>query len=317
MTTEYTTAEIFRHGKTVTGPSCHQIKIILKNTADEMLPDFRHHWKEQFSLLYEGMPQETVLLLLDRCTADWHRDEVVYHYQPDKEYEYNIVITTIGTPKLSAIERIVEGSLIPVLMPTYEESMQERKNILKRLEDEGYKEPIFKMEFLKYRGYKNDRDRYFKKIVKLLGLNHSEKNDLRKQIQNEYEDLSDKTIADITGLDESLVTLMRYIHWSPDQLCRHLSKFTPEQQERFVQAHIRKLETRKKIYTTTPVNDPIEQLPENQHMFNEVDDIVDAQITRNGQGVCHAKWRLKKALLRKRGIDWMSPSEMNPRTSFE
>jgi hypothetical protein len=317
MTTEYTTADTFRHGKTVAGPSCHQIRIVLKDAADEMQPEFRHHWKEQFSLLYEGMPQETVLMLVDRCTADWHRDEVVYHYQPEKECEYNIIITTTEAQKLYAIERIVEGSVVPVLMPTYEEAMEERKNILKRLEDEGYKEPLFKMEFLRYRGYKNDRDRYFREIVKLLGLNYSEKNEFRLKLQKEYEELTDKAIADITGLDEPLVTIMRYIRWSPDQFCRYLSKFNPEQQERFIQAHIRKLEARKKMYTTSPVNDPIEHLPEIQRTFNEVDDIVEAQITRNGQGVCHAKWRLKKELLRKRGIDWMSPSEMNPRTSFE
>ena len=317
MKTENKSPQTYKDGINVTGPSCHHIRIILKDAADEIQPEFRHHWKEQFSLLYEGMPQENVLQLIDRSTADWKRDEVIYHYQPEPQYDYNIIVTITEAPRLFSIERVVEGSVMPVLLPSYEEAMQERKNIIARLETEQYKDTLFKMEFLRYRGYKKDKDLLLKEIYSLLGLDFNEKNELRITLNKEYAELSNEEIARVTGLDLPLVIVMRHLHYSPEQFFRYLVKYTPEQQERFIDAHISKLERRKKMYTTSPINDPIEQLPENQRDFNEVDDIVDAQITRTGQGVCHAKWRLKKELLRKRGIDWMSPSDMNPRNTFE
>ena len=34
-------------------------------------------------------------------------------------------------------------------------------------------------------------------------------------------------------------------------------------------------------------------------------------------GTCHAYWACKKELLKQRGIDWKSPSEMNPDIIFD
>lgn len=36
-----------------------------------------------------------------------------------------------------------------------------------------------------------------------------------------------------------------------------------------------------------------------------------------GKGICHRYWHRKKELLKSYGIDWKSPSEMNPDVKFD
>jgi len=52
-----------------------------------------------------------------------------------------------------------------------------------------------------------------------------------------------------------------------------------------------------------------------QYRLDEIDEELDANGI--GMGRCHIYWEKKKELLRRRGIDWKTPAEMNPDTLFD
>jgi hypothetical protein len=67
--------------------------------------------------------------------------------------------------------------------------------------------------------------------------------------------------------------------------------------------------------------DPKEYDPKYVKMVKEVDDEVDAEMKRDGSfgqfGSVHTFWHLKKEKLKAKGIDWRSPSELNPNTIYD
>jgi hypothetical protein len=63
---------------------------------------------------------------------------------------------------------------------------------------------------------------------------------------------------------------------------------------------------------------------ENDPKYKEIFESVEAELekkfhnVRRSLGFCHLYWGEKKAILwKKHGIDWKSPSEMNPDTLFD
>lgn len=66
--------------------------------------------------------------------------------------------------------------------------------------------------------------------------------------------------------------------------------------------------------------DSKEVLPEYRQVFAE----VEAQVSREmkakkveGLGSCHSYWDMKRKLLKKRGIDWNSPSDLHPSACYD
>jgi len=61
--------------------------------------------------------------------------------------------------------------------------------------------------------------------------------------------------------------------------------------------------------------------PRYKPIMAEVAKEVEAQMKREGSagqlGSCHAFWDFKKAKLKAKGIDWRSPSELNPGTNYD
>lgn len=50
----------------------------------------------------------------------------------------------------------------------------------------------------------------------------------------------------------------------------------------------------------------------------EAKEILEKQGIKGGMGYCHMVWGLKKEILKnKYGIDWKSPSEMNPHINYD
>ena len=64
-------------------------------------------------------------------------------------------------------------------------------------------------------------------------------------------------------------------------------------------------------------HDPLEDRPEHANLFAEVEQEVTARYPERRRGRCHRVWRMKKALLLDRGLDWLSPSELNPFHRFD
>jgi len=56
-------------------------------------------------------------------------------------------------------------------------------------------------------------------------------------------------------------------------------------------------------------------------MIKDVEDEVDGEMKRNGSfgrfGSVHTFWRLKKVKLKARGVEWWSPSELNPNAIYD
>ena len=67
--------------------------------------------------------------------------------------------------------------------------------------------------------------------------------------------------------------------------------------------------------------DPIEETKCFKEISSEVEDKLKEilkDINPYRIGYCHIYWKAKKELLKNEyGIDWKSPSEMNPRTRFD
>lgn len=66
--------------------------------------------------------------------------------------------------------------------------------------------------------------------------------------------------------------------------------------------------------------DPIEDTPQYKKICTKVDKLVDRK-TKSAAGKlgsCHYVWGMRKKILKKRyGIDWHTPSEMNPGCCFD
>lgn len=65
--------------------------------------------------------------------------------------------------------------------------------------------------------------------------------------------------------------------------------------------------------------DPIQASEEWEKVIYDVEKEVDEQLKdeTRGMGFCHAYWSAKRAALARRGIEWKSPSAMNPRVMFD
>ena len=68
--------------------------------------------------------------------------------------------------------------------------------------------------------------------------------------------------------------------------------------------------------------DPIEKDPKMRAIFIAVDKEVETELAKHPErdmlGFCHIFWETKKRILKeKHGINWKSPSEMNPETCFD
>ena len=65
--------------------------------------------------------------------------------------------------------------------------------------------------------------------------------------------------------------------------------------------------------------DPIQASEKWEEVIYEVEKEVDEELKDEprGMGFCHAYWSAKKAALARRGIEWKSPREMNPKVMFD
>ncbi len=63
--------------------------------------------------------------------------------------------------------------------------------------------------------------------------------------------------------------------------------------------------------------DPIENELDYIVDFSDVGKQIEEEFPKQRIGQCHSIWRKKKALLKTRGIDWLSPSDMNPHNRYD
>ena len=64
-------------------------------------------------------------------------------------------------------------------------------------------------------------------------------------------------------------------------------------------------------------HDPVEMTDAYLAIIDEVEALVEKNLTLNGIGACHEVWQLKKQFLLERGIVWHTPKELNPRVRFD
>ena len=57
------------------------------------------------------------------------------------------------------------------------------------------------------------------------------------------------------------------------------------------------------------------------NLIAEVEDMVEQTMKEEGSygqfGSCHRFWELKRDLLKERGVQWRSPSELNPNICYD
>ena len=66
-------------------------------------------------------------------------------------------------------------------------------------------------------------------------------------------------------------------------------------------------------------HDPIEDTPEYKAISEELEAKIRAEIgEKRGMGFCHLYWSTKRRILKEEyGIDWKSPSQLNPHILFD
>lgn len=74
-----------------------------------------------------------------------------------------------------------------------------------------------------------------------------------------------------------------------------------------------------KTYQVSLKFDPVERSLEWENVICEVEAECEKLLKdeRRGMGFCFSYWSTKKSVLAKRGIEWASPSAMNPRVMFD
>ena len=65
--------------------------------------------------------------------------------------------------------------------------------------------------------------------------------------------------------------------------------------------------------------DPVEWTARWEEVIDEADRMAEEKLKgySRGMGFCHGYWHERQKALRKLGVDWRAPSEMNPRTRFD
>ena len=65
--------------------------------------------------------------------------------------------------------------------------------------------------------------------------------------------------------------------------------------------------------------DPVELTEEYKEAMEKLDMILDKEFPQDQYtiGTCHRYWARKKELLKKQGIEWKTPSELNPDVKFD
>ncbi len=92
--------------------------------------------------------------------------------------------------------------------------------------------------------------------------------------------------------------------FSTRSFARFLLRFSEDQAQRVMDAYTRQAEP--------PRSDPIESDPAFADIFQEVDAELQRRYPKRRRLQRLARWRTKKALLKERGVDWLSPPDLNP-----
>lgn len=90
---------------------------------------------------------------------------------------------------------------------------------------------------------------------------------------------------------------------------RFLGKMTPTDAERILKAFLHD--------TEGFIEDPIDHEPEYADTMAAVELQLKQEFTTRRLGLCHRVWARKKKLLANQGMNWYSPSELNPGARFD
>ena len=90
---------------------------------------------------------------------------------------------------------------------------------------------------------------------------------------------------------------------------RFLLRFSEDQAQRVIEAYTTQ---------TQPIRyDPIETDPAFVHTFEEISADLEKLFPEKKMGQCHSRWNAKKTMLKERGIDWVTPYQLNPFMRFD
>ena len=96
---------------------------------------------------------------------------------------------------------------------------------------------------------------------------------------------------------------------SPKSFAEFLVRFDEAQARRVIEAY--------RTQDSTSRHDPVEDDPEWVEVIQKVDAELKAAYPKLRRGLCHENWRRKQAMLKERGVDWISPRDLNPGTLYD
>ena len=96
---------------------------------------------------------------------------------------------------------------------------------------------------------------------------------------------------------------------SARSFARFLLRFSDAQAARVIEAY-RRQEAGARY-------DPLEDDPEYAELIGKVDAELKREYPVRRRGQCHRIWRKKRAMLKREGVDWISPPQMNPYNRYD
>lgn len=113
-----------------------------------------------------------------------------------------------------------------------------------------------------------------------------------------------------TSLDrEDVIEAAKNWYHSPKSFARFLTRFNESDAERVIIAY--------RSQQAGSIHDPLSDSDEHADTFQEIDAIIQAKFPVPRRGQCHRIWRMKKCLLKERGISWLCPSDLNPYNRYD
>ncbi len=100
-------------------------------------------------------------------------------------------------------------------------------------------------------------------------------------------------------------------NWSSSErsFAKYLLRYSEDQAQRIIEAY--------STQTAPFRSDPIATDPAFAQIFVEIDAELEKLFPEKRMGQCHSVWRAKKIMLKERGIDWLTPVDLNPSVIFD
>jgi hypothetical protein len=237
---------------------------------------------------------------VDRIIVRWGvgRDTVIY-----------LLFRPKNNPRLEVATQAVQvdgqTKILELDLPSQEHARKAREALARRFIVSNYWEMYIRVRTAGIFRNHLDNKSVEKAASRWLKLGPIEQTAFGNKLRADFKNLPDSYWADFYGLPVSLMQTIKPLG-GPRGAIAHLSKFSPAQQERIMEALITQNRDKDRY-----ICDPIEDTPEYRRAMDRIEAELH-ELPSLPYGNTTRYWSKKKELLKEQGIDWLSPMDISP-----